>query len=42
MLIKVQYAWLAVGKDKGEGLFIIDVNLLEESVWKAIEDMYST
>jgi hypothetical protein len=31
---------VAVGKNKNEGLFMMDVNLLHEHVWKVIKDMY--
>jgi hypothetical protein len=39
-LIKLRYGWVAVGKHHHHGLFMIDVNLLHDSVWKVIEDMY--
>ena len=40
IFVKLGDGWIAVGKNKTEGLFITDVNLLHESVWKVIEDMY--
>jgi hypothetical protein len=40
MLVKINYGWLAIGKNKADGLFLADVNLLEENVWKVIEGMF--
>ncbi len=39
-LIKFEEGWVAVGKNKHEGLFMMDVNLLHDHVWRVIKDMY--
>lgn len=40
MLLKIDYGWLAIGKNSTHGLFMVDVNLLTDRTWKILEEIY--
>lgn len=42
LLIRLPYGWSAICRNKQQGLFLADVNLIQQEYWQAIEQKYFT
>jgi hypothetical protein len=40
LLIRLPYGWSAICRNKLQGLFLVDVNLIQKEYWYAIEEKY--